>query len=191
MVQFKSNILPLMEEIERLKFENSQLREKIVPDSNSFMNSNNQQISFVEQLQVAIIFTDSAGLILKCNRKVEDLIGLKKSEITGQFIHKIYSKLNRTNEYLPKAISNFLKDDGNKSAKFTIQTKLNSDIKYIDINVSKIIENEEIQYCFILTDITENHETFQFINKKFEESTIQLKEIHHRIKNNLQLISSF
>ena len=192
MVQLKSNISPLQEEIKRLKFENSQLREKIAPSSKLFPDFiPDQQSTLVEQLQVGIIFTDTNGEILKCNRKVEEILGIKKHIIVGQFIHKIYSKLNSNREMLPGAIYEFLKYAEKPSAHFTVHVEHECRIQYINVNVSKIHNSGQNQFCFLLTDVTDEHNQFESIHKKFEESSTQLKEIHHRVKNNLQLISSF
>jgi two-component system CheB/CheR fusion protein len=47
----------------------------------------------------------------------------------------------------------------------------------------------EQAYC-ILTDVTELKETQRNLQASLEEKSLLLREVHHRVKNNLQLISS-
>jgi len=75
---------------------------------------------------------------------------------------------------------------------FEIET-LDKDHKkiYLDIFLSPIIENEKIvEVSGIAHDITEKKIAHQRVEQSLKEKDVLLKEVHHRVKNNMQIISS-
>jgi two-component sensor histidine kinase len=58
---------------------------------------------------------------------------------------------------------------------------------FLIVEFLKLRRNAENKYVSINQDLTEvNH----LVNMQYQEKTVMLKEIHHRVKNNLQVISS-
>ncbi|MGE0560556.1 MAG: histidine kinase dimerization/phosphoacceptor domain -containing protein [Flavobacteriales bacterium] len=71
-----------------------------------------------------------------------------------------------------------------------IHTRANKENFPVEVWLSKVEFNDKILINTIWRDLTEKKQTEQTINKNIEEKEILLKEIHHRVKNNLQIITS-
>ncbi|MBE9114626.1 PAS domain S-box protein [Lusitaniella coriacea LEGE 07157] len=64
--------------------------------------------------------------------------------------------------------------------------------KYLAATVSKIaqIADDRPQFCYVVEDITERKKVEKQIEESLREKETLLQEIHHRVKNNLQVICS-
>jgi PAS domain S-box-containing protein len=71
-------------------------------------------------------------------------------------------------------------------------TKKNGEKIWLETYVDPIVlENNQIEEAtYIVHDITEKKQAEQLIKEALKEKEILLKEVHHRVKNNLQIISS-
>ncbi|MGD2092422.1 MAG: histidine kinase dimerization/phosphoacceptor domain -containing protein [Candidatus Aminicenantes bacterium] len=72
----------------------------------------------------------------------------------------------------------------------TIQYRKDGAEMFLEINASVINYRRKLAILSINRDITQRKRAEQQIKKSLEEKEILLKEIHHRVKNNLQVISS-
>ncbi|MCE5215086.1 MAG: PAS domain S-box protein [Methanobacterium sp.] len=89
-------------------------------------------------------------------------------------------------------ISNLISTENLKNRK-TIETILkkkdNTPIN-MEINLSVVCFSDEPYIVMVARDITERKEFENTIKSSLNEKEMLLKEIHHRVKNNLQIISS-
>jgi two-component sensor histidine kinase len=63
--------------------------------------------------------------------------------------------------------------------------------KMVDLYIESFKYNNEIHSLGFLTDITEEMEKQHQLIESNEQRLILIKEIHHRVKNNLQILNSF
>lgn len=147
--------------------------------------------SLVKLANNSIILTDGSAKIILWNRSAQKMFGYTEDEILGKPIsmlfpdeyHKSYQKVV-DNPY------NF-SDSQNKGEIYESYGFKKDGTKFM-LEISHIsweIKNEKF-YCGIIRDITDQKRAENEIKDSLREKEALLKEIHHRVKNNMQIISS-
>ena len=122
-----------------------------------------------------VITLEKDGKIEDINNSVITLLEYKKNELINQHFSQIIEKNLDTN---------LLASPSNKSQEINFITKNNQKITLsILITPIKDANENSIGYVIVGRDLTET-------KRALREKEILIKEIHHRVKNNLQLISS-
>jgi len=125
--------------------------------------------------------------IVDCNQRALELFEVdKRSDFIGLSPDKISPEFQSADELSVPQISGVLEDiktDGARIFEWKHQT-LKGRIFDAEISVRMIhIDNEDVAQA-IVRDISERVHAM-------EEKDVMMKEIHHRVKNNLQIINSF
>lgn len=154
-----------------------------------------------------IILLDPDGKIIEINQQVEALLGFSRSDLEG----KKWTDLIKTPEDISQ-IQNFLnqvngKEDMDKKMEINIQTKDDDNIPF-DLSLSVIQDKYGVIGVVLIGRDLRQTKKLQYeikekvkaqqsaeiqeekIKKSLQERDILLKEIHHRVKNNMQIISS-
>jgi PAS domain S-box-containing protein len=137
----------------------------------------------------AYYLTDLEGMILDCNRAAEKQIGAPRDEIVGRHF---LSMSPLPPAQLPGALSLFEQSEMGKGAGPTELTLNRKDGGQVEIEISTFPVKIQAQNLVlgIAHDITERVRAEAEIKAALGEKEVLLKEIHHRVKNNLQVISS-
>ncbi len=137
-----------------------------------------------------IILTDNSGRIKELNPKAQML--LKLDEDTSLEQYNAFSLIFKDNEekknyFVKQAIS----QEKRKFFEWSL-VDLNNELVPLEVSISLIRDNEEKKSGFIIIgrDISERKKNELEIRKSLYEKDYLLKEIHHRVKNNLQVIHS-
>jgi PAS domain S-box-containing protein len=140
----------------------------------------------VDNASVGIIRTGSDAKILGANNYICELLGYSEKELCEKYIYEIDPNFPR-NVWRDHRKS--LKQRGTDTFE-TIHVKKNGQSVPVQITNTYIeYRRSEFSFSFV-QDITERKLSEQKIINSLREKEILLKEIHHRVKNNLQVVSS-
>jgi PAS domain S-box-containing protein len=144
----------------------------------------------VETAAEAIILLDNTGVMFDVNNKVLEIFKLNRSMVVGQNFFKLLPKFGVNVE---EAFEHF-KDDlnGRKHGEVKVWTGMVNGVEsHFIAHTSNIIEDGCVKgMSMILEDVTDLLNTEVKLKSSLREKDVLLKEIHHRVKNNLQIISS-
>lgn len=129
-----------------------------------------------------------SGKFSDVNKSASERFGLNSNEVSPISIHdlvdseeiekfnKLFNQLADKSQDRNTFYSVFLDSDGNKIP--------------VEISASTVNFSDELYIVMVVRDITEREEAANKIKKSLEEKKVLLREIHHRVKNNMQIISS-
>jgi len=143
----------------------------------------------IDRSSNAIFITDPDGLIEYINPAFEKLYGYSEAEILNKNPRIIQSGLQGDEFY--EEFWNTIKSGKIMKGEIVNRTK---DGELLDVRFSSnpIIDDtgDIIGFIAIQTDITEQKEMEKQLRNSVYEKNIMLAEIHHRVKNNLAMISA-
>jgi PAS domain S-box-containing protein len=147
--------------------------------------------TLAETASDAIISIDQENRIIFCNKSVEEIFGYSPDELLGNNLEIIMPVQSRKAHM--EGIKNYI-----RTGKRTISwarhevTGLHKNGKeiFLDIAFGAIRKEGEIYFSGMIRDITGRKLAQQQLEDSLKEKEVLLREIHHRVKNNLQIISS-
>ena len=142
--------------------------------------------TIIESIGDGVIVLDSQDLIIDLNPSAQYLMGCTASEKIGQSIKAVWPGLSDS------VLSDSVESTDRESVTQEIGVDVKGEPRIFDIRASSLLDwrgriNNRV---IVVRDITERRQSDEKIRTSLREKEILLREIHHRVKNNLQIISS-
>lgn len=136
-----------------------------------------------------IALIDLEGNIIDVNKSIEHIVPYSKDELIGKTLAEL--EIFPEDEFKdPEIVGKMIEDKNSAPLELKIADR-NGKIHIVEAYMSLLRKdkyNSAIQ--IIGHDITERKKAEKQIKQSLNEKEVLLKEIHHRVKNNLQIISS-
>jgi PAS domain S-box-containing protein len=145
----------------------------------------------LESAPDGIVVVDNSGLIVIVNSQTEVLFGYTRDELIGRSIEILVPnrvKVNHVkyrNDYIHTPV---IRPMGAGLA--LTGRKKNGEEFPVEISLSPLEVEKGVLIISIIRDITERRRAEEELKNSLREKESLLREIHHRVKNNLQVTSS-
>ena len=173
-------------EVQEVVFSNTDITQrKQIEDA--LQASEGRMMAILNSAKDAIFVKDKSMLYVQANRALADLFGLSPEEIVGRTDGDLFGD---------EVASRTLEIDRCVLAGGTIIDESTISIRGVEhaLNTVKVPlcdrDGNLIGICGITRDITDRVQAERAVQAALHEKECLLKEIHHRVKNNLQIVSS-
>jgi PAS domain S-box-containing protein len=141
-----------------------------------------------ETAQDGILILDAeTGTIIDANPYIIGMMGFTLEELTGKEIWEI--GFIKDKDLAKKAASDLKINKYVRYEDFPLETKDGRSVEVEFVSNVYMVDDKKIIQCNIW-DVTDRKHLENEISKALKEKEVLLKEIHHRVKNNIQVISS-
>ncbi len=137
-----------------------------------------------------ILTLDNQGRISSWNPACEEKLGYSGAELNGSKLEMVVIPDTEATA-IPHVLEKVFKGKSMNSLELKFKSKDGSSIRMLSRAYPITDSDGRVVECTLAnTDVTEKMVGEERIRKALEEKTILFREIHHRVKNNLQLMSS-
>lgn len=181
-------ISSLESRIDSLENQNQQL----VKENYHALESESKYKSLFEMSDDAILVIENDHFV-DCNQAVLKMLGYNtKEELLNAHPSELSPEKQADGRFSyekAEEMMSLAKQKGSHHFEWT-HTRANGENFPVEVWLSKVEFNNKILINTIWRDLTEKKKIENTLLKNIEEKEILLKEIHHRVKNNLQIITS-
>ncbi len=145
----------------------------------------------VEASPSGMIMSDSDGLIVMVNTTTETLFGYSRTELTNRPIEMLIPKSHR--QHHPQLRKNYLEQSSARAmghGRDLYGLHKNGREFPVEIGLNPIQTPHGLMILASVIDITQRKHHEEQLKAALKEKDLLLSEIHHRVKNNLQILDS-
>ncbi|PJA09497.1 MAG: hypothetical protein COX70_01670 [Flavobacteriales bacterium CG_4_10_14_0_2_um_filter_32_8] len=148
--------------------------------------------SLFEMSDDAILIIEN-NMFVDCNQAVVKMLGYRnKAELLNTHPSELSPEKQTDGRFSYEKAQEMMAialENGSNHFEWT-HTRANGENFPVEVWLSKVVFGNRILINTIWRDLTDKKIAEQTIKKNIQEKEILLKEIHHRVKNNLQIITS-
>jgi PAS domain S-box-containing protein len=153
----------------------------------------------VENAPDGMVMVDTAGRIVMVNRAMERLFGWQRADLIGQRIEVLipaevrHSHVGLRESFMgdsQRAHAGQRHDMGQRLRRVLHGQRLDGSQFPVEVSLNTVRTEAQVHVLATVVDITERQAAHAALAQALAEKTALLQEVHHRVKNNLQVISS-
>ena len=150
--------------------------------------SEEQYRMLVETMGETVVSIDENGMVKFVNNRFCEISGYSKDEIVGRFVWDFPTQADQ--EVIREQME--LRRKGLGGSYETVLMTKQGEEKHAIVSSEPVFSPDGVfrGSFMVITDITERKHMEERLKGSLQEKEVLLKEIHHRVKNNLQIISS-
>lgn len=145
----------------------------------------------VEAIPDGLMMIDSQGLIRLVNQRMESLFGYPRATLLGQ--HFDYLLPETLRESHRARVQHYMQAPASRdiaSSQVLQARRRDGSLFPCEIGLTPLLVGGKPHVLASITDITERYQARQAIEQALQEKTALLGEVHHRVNDNLQVISN-
>lgn len=145
----------------------------------------------VEYAPSAMVMIDRSGSMVLVNAQTEQLFGYSRSALIGQPIEMLVpERLRGEHVHFRRGFVAVPQARPMGVGRDLFACRADGSEFPVEIGLNPIDTEEGVMVLASVVDITERQRAQQKLEGALQEKTVLLNEVHHRVKNNLQVISS-
>ncbi|UCV09014.1 sensor histidine kinase [Dechloromonas denitrificans] len=145
----------------------------------------------VEYAPSAMVMIERSGRMVLVNAQTEQLFGYPRSALIGELVEMLVpERLRGEHVHFRGSFLEVPKARPMGAGRDLFARRADGTEFPVEIGLNPIETEEGAMVLASIVDITERQRAQQKLENALQEKTVLLNEVHHRVKNNLQVISS-